>query len=142
MKDLEIMHRMENLEEQLKLLKELESKKEELEKNCKHNIIVVTSEDNCYSINAKCLFCGRKFESSRALYEYEAVVDISEYYCVFWNDEKMISEVKKMYNDILSQNENLQPAEISEIIRERFKENYYETKVILEDIARKVRGEI
>lgn len=141
MKDLEIMIRMEKVEKQLEQLENLEREKEQLIDDCKHNIIVVTSVNNCYSVEARCLFCGRRFESNRALYDYEEIVDISEYYCIFWNDDKMVLEVKEIYKDIISQNEKLEPNEISKMIKERFKDKYYETKVMIEDLAKKVREE-
>lgn len=139
MKDLDIMTRMEKVEEQLEKLRNFEREQEQLTDGCKHNIIVVTSSNNCYSVEARCLFCGRRFKSNRALYDYEGIVDISEYYCIFWDTDKMILKVKEIYKDIVSQNENLTPKEISKMINEKFKEKYHKTKVIIEDIAKKAR---
>lgn len=139
MKDLEMMTRMEELEEQLELLHKLEEEEEELVAQCKHNMIVVTYVNNCYSIEAECLFCGRKFTNNRELYDCGAILDINEYYPVFWDNNKMIAEVKTMYKDIVSQNGDLHPSEISKMIKEKFKNKYQETKEILEESARSTR---
>lgn len=140
MNDIEIMNRMEEIEEQLKPLYELKKEKEKLKDDCKHNIVVVTEIDNCYSVEAMCLFCGRRFCSNRELYDYE-ILDISDYYCVFWDSGKMLEEAKGRYKEIVLQNENLQPKEISNMLGEIFKHRYQETKEIIESIAKKVREE-
>ena len=139
MKDLEIMNRMEEIEEQLKPLHKLEKEKEQLKDSCKHNIIVVTEINSCYSVEAICLFCGRSFRSNRELYGCEGIVDLSDYYCIFWDSEKTIEEVKNIYKEIVLQNESLQPKELSELVEKIFKERYRKTKEILEGIARNVR---
>lgn len=142
MRDLEIMNRMNEIEEQLKPLYELEKEKEKLKDGCKHNIVVVTEVNNCYSINAICLFCGRRFLSNRELYDYGIVIDISDYYCVFWDAEKMVEEMKDLYKEIVFQNESLEPKEIASVLEKRFKQKYQATKEILEGIAKEVREEM
>lgn len=139
MNDLEIMNRMEEIEEQLKPLHKLEKEKEQLKDSCKHNIIVVTEIDSCYSLEAICLFCGRRFKSNRELYGYEGLVDLSDYYCIFWDSEKMVEVVKAIYKEIVLQNENLKTKELSDIVEKTFKDRYKETKEILESIAKKVQ---
>ena len=60
MKDLEIMIRMEELEEKLKLLHELEREKQKLKDDCKHNIVVPLDSRDCCLVDAVCIFCGKK----------------------------------------------------------------------------------
>ena len=135
MKDLEIMIRMEELEEQLKPLHELEREKQKLKDDCKHNIVALLAHPGCISADGVCIFCGKKFETNKELWNSQELIDIAEYYCVFAGDkDAMVSAVKEIYIDIVSQNEDVELTELSNMIKEKFKEVYYDVKVEIEKI--------
>ncbi len=141
MKDSEIMKRIEELNEILKPLYILEKEKEKIQRECKHSIVILADDDNCCSIDAICMFCGRKFETNRELYGERSIIDISEYWFHFGKDY-VLSDVKRLYDKIICSTPDLSSCEIAKKINEGLKEKYGETIKKLEEIAKEVREEM
>lgn len=110
-------------------------------KECKHSVVIVTDNDNCYSIDAICMFCGKTFGNNRELYGERSIVDTSEY-CLHFGKNYIISYVKKLYDRIICSSSNLSSFEIANKIKEGLKEEYGETIKKLENIERKIREDV
>lgn len=138
MKDSEIMKRTEEIEKLCELLYILEKEKKQIERECKHRLVVITNDYNSYSIDAICMFCRKKFETNQELYGERAIVDVSEYIFQFGKDY-VLSDVKELYDKIICSNPDLPAYKIANKIKEGLKEKYGETIKQLEEIARKIR---
>lgn len=126
MKRMEYIERRENLEAEIKNLRRKEEELDKMQSECKHEIVIVLDEHNCYSIEAKCLFCGRMFYDPRALREVGKTINMNTYQApiLFLRPDEKYQIVRKMFEKLDS--ENLEISQIANIIKEELKKEHEE----------------
>lgn len=86
------------------------SRLEELQENCKHELVIVASANPGYSVEAKCIFCGKHFTSPHDLRELpnKSLLEAC-YFNKFegYSKDEIYSSITRKANSIARKNSNI-----------------------------------
>lgn len=146
-KDLIKIYQAQTLEKRIskiaRILRKNEIQLEEMQRTCKHEVIVFTEEEICYggyedNLYQKCLFCGSETASRRSFVGSKCI-NVSKYKeeNILTREEKF-NIVKERFVKLATERPGFTNTEIADCIQEQLNSENEEFRKAMDEFHRKV----
>lgn len=126
-----------------RILSKKEHQLDEIQKTCKHEVVVFTGEERCYgayddNLYQKCLFCGSE-SASRRSFMPSLVIDVSDFEMGLYNKDKKFDIVKSLYIKTANANTDSSTKEIVSLVQKDLDSQNEEYQKMMDNIHEKIK---